>query len=91
MVCSNTMTRVWGYDYFGGARTVDVHIRWLWAKVGQYESLIGTIQVVRPYVLCGVQKNGAGDRARTGDIQLGRLALYQLSYSRIIGDCAIIA
>ncbi len=27
-------------------------------------------------------KNGAGDEARTRDIQLGRLALYQLSYSR---------
>src|SRR5690625_4783191 len=26
----------------------------------------------------------AGDRVRTGDIQLGRLTLYQLSYSRII-------
>ncbi len=25
----------------------------------------------------------AGDRVRTGDIQLGRLTLYQLSYSRI--------
>ena len=25
----------------------------------------------------------AGDRARTGDIQLGRLALYQLSYARV--------
>ena len=24
----------------------------------------------------------AGDRGRTGDIQLGRLALYQLSYTR---------
>ncbi len=29
-------------------------------------------------------KNGAGDEARTRDIQLGRLKLYQLSYSRII-------
>ncbi len=27
---------------------------------------------------------GAGDRVRTGDIQLGRLTLYQLSYSRIM-------
>ena len=27
--------------------------------------------------------HGAGDRARTGDIQLGRLALYQLSYARV--------
>ena len=26
----------------------------------------------------------AGDRVRTGDIQLGRLTLYQLSYSRIL-------
>ena len=27
--------------------------------------------------------NGAGDRIRTGDIDLGKVALYQLSYSRI--------
>ena len=30
----------------------------------------------------GCCKNGAGDETRTRDIQLGRLALYQLSYSR---------
>ena len=29
-----------------------------------------------------VLKNGAGDRIRTGDIDLGKVALYQLSYSR---------
>ena len=29
------------------------------------------------------QKIWAGDRVRTGDIQLGRLTLYQLSYSRL--------
>ena len=28
------------------------------------------------------RSNGAGDEARTRDIQLGRLTLYQLSYSR---------
>jgi hypothetical protein len=28
-------------------------------------------------------QNGAGDRIRTGDIDLGKVALYQLSYSRI--------
>ena len=28
-------------------------------------------------------KHGAGDEARTRDIQLGRLKLYQLSYSRL--------
>ncbi len=27
-------------------------------------------------------RNGAGDRIRTGDIDLGKVALYQLSYSR---------
>ena len=28
------------------------------------------------------ERSGAGDRARTGDIHLGRVTLYQLSYSR---------
>mgnify|MGYP003499265931 FL=1 len=38
---------VWGYDYFGGTRTVDVHIRRLRAKLGtEYESLIGTVRNV---------------------------------------------
>ncbi len=40
------LNRVWGYDYFGGARTVDVHIRRLRAKLGQYESLIETVRSV---------------------------------------------
>jgi hypothetical protein len=30
--------------------------------------------------------NGAGDRIRTGDIDLGKVALYQLSYSRVTED-----
>ncbi len=30
---------------------------------------------------------GAGDRVRTGDINLGKVALYQLSYSRLRKDC----
>jgi hypothetical protein len=32
------------------------------------------------------KKNGAGDRIRTGDIDLGKVALYQLSYSRVAED-----
>jgi len=37
------LSRVWGYEYFGGARTVDVHIRRLRAKLGeQHAHLIGT-------------------------------------------------
>ncbi|MDR1851838.1 MAG: response regulator transcription factor [Propionibacteriaceae bacterium] len=38
---------VWGYDYYGGTRTVDVHVRRLRAKLGpEYESLIGTVRNV---------------------------------------------
>ncbi|WJY72151.1 Sensory transduction protein regX3 [Corynebacterium auriscanis] len=38
---------VWGYDYFGGARTVDVHVRRLRAKLGRdYEHLIATVRNV---------------------------------------------
>jgi len=38
---------VWGYDYYGGTRTVDVHIRRLRAKLGaEYEKLIGTVRGV---------------------------------------------
>ncbi|NND84513.1 MAG: winged-helix domain-containing protein [Acidimicrobiia bacterium] len=29
------LQQVWGYDYFGGARTVDVHVRRLRAKIGE--------------------------------------------------------
>jgi DNA-binding response OmpR family regulator len=29
------LSRVWGYDYYGGARTVDVHVRRVRAKLGQ--------------------------------------------------------
>ena len=38
---------VWGYDYFGGTRTVDVHVRRLRAKLGtEHEALIGTVRNV---------------------------------------------
>ena len=32
------LSRVWGYDYFGGSRTVDVHVRRLRAKLGEERS-----------------------------------------------------
>ncbi|MBU3643679.1 MAG: response regulator transcription factor [Candidatus Nanopelagicaceae bacterium] len=38
---------IWGYDYFGGTRTVDVHIRRLRAKLGpEFESIIDTVRNV---------------------------------------------
>jgi DNA-binding response OmpR family regulator len=41
------LSRVWGYEYYGGARTVDVHIRRLRAKLGEeYASLIQTVRSV---------------------------------------------
>jgi len=39
------LSRVWGYEYYGGARTVDVHIRRLRAKLGEEHA--GLIQTVR--------------------------------------------
>ncbi len=32
------LSRVWGYEYYGGARTVDVHIRRLRSKLGEERS-----------------------------------------------------
>jgi DNA-binding response OmpR family regulator len=41
------LQEVWGYDYFGGTRTVDVHVRRLRAKLGaDHEALIGTVRNV---------------------------------------------
>ncbi|MHB8262595.1 MAG: winged helix-turn-helix domain-containing protein [Acidimicrobiales bacterium] len=41
------LTRVWGYDYYGGARTVDVHIRRLRFKMGdRHANMISTIRSV---------------------------------------------
>lgn len=41
------LQEVWGYDYFGGSRTVDVHVRRLRAKLGpEYESMIATVRGV---------------------------------------------
>ena len=41
------LQEVWGYDYYGGTRTVDVHIRRLRAKLGgEFEHLIGTVRNV---------------------------------------------
>ena len=41
------LQEVWGYDYYGGTRTVDVHVRRLRAKLGpEHEALIGTVRNV---------------------------------------------
>lgn len=41
------LAQVWGYDYFGGTRTVDVHVRRLREKLGpRYGDLIQTVRQV---------------------------------------------
>ena len=61
------LQEVWGYDYFGGTRTVDVHVRRLRAKLGlENETLIGTVRNVGyRFVLPAKEKDtAAADVAR---------------------------
>ena len=63
------LQEVWGYDFFGGTRTVDVHVRRLRAKLGsEHEQLIGTVRnvgykFVRP--VRGVLNSSAGSGTET--------------------------
>ena len=44
---SQLLQEIWGYDYFGGTRTVDVHIRRLRSKLGpEFELVIDTVRNV---------------------------------------------
>ena len=60
------LQEVWGYDYFGGTCTVDVHIRRLRAKLGpENETLIGTVRNVGyRFVVPAKEKEQAGDVAQ---------------------------
>ncbi|MCC6483496.1 MAG: response regulator transcription factor [Armatimonadetes bacterium] len=41
------LARVWGYDYYGGTRTVDVHIRRIRTKLGEpYQDCVSTVRGV---------------------------------------------
>lgn len=67
------LQEVWGYDYYGGTRTVDVHIRRLRAKLGgEYEHLIGTVRNVGyrfdpPQTDGGAQAEGDGNGGEQGE------------------------
>ncbi|HLR83996.1 MAG TPA: response regulator transcription factor [Nocardioidaceae bacterium] len=59
------LQEVWGYDYFGGSRTVDVHVRRLRSKLGaDKESLIGTVRNVGYRFVVPMSE---GKRKRAGD------------------------
>ncbi len=40
------LSRVWGFDYYGGARTVDVHVRRVRAKLGEHAARVKTVRSV---------------------------------------------
>ncbi|MDT4915206.1 MAG: hypothetical protein QOC66_4334 [Pseudonocardiales bacterium] len=62
---SHLVQEVWGYDYFGGTRTVDVHVRRLRAKLGsEHEAMIGTVRNVG-YKFVRPAENGRRDNADT--------------------------
>lgn len=47
-VCSRRalLSEVWGYDFFGGTRTVDVHVRRIRAKLGSHAHVVETVRNV---------------------------------------------
>ena len=41
-----SLDRIWGYSFEGGTRTVDVHVRTLRQKLGEFGSVIETVRGV---------------------------------------------
>ncbi|MCD9154133.1 winged helix-turn-helix transcriptional regulator [Aeromicrobium duanguangcaii] len=71
------LQEVWGYDYFGGTRTVDVHVRRLRAKLGpENETLIGTVRNVGYRF---VSRREPGDRAAERSVERQADARQQVS------------
>jgi DNA-binding response OmpR family regulator len=63
---SQLLQEIWGYDYFGGTRTVDVHIRRLRSKLGpEFEAIIDTVRNVG-YRFSS--NNTAGNNQSTADL-----------------------
>jgi len=40
------LSTIWGYDFYGGSRTVDVHVRRLRSKIAPYDLMLKTIRNV---------------------------------------------
>lgn len=70
------LQEVWGYDYYGGTRTVDVHVRRLRAKLGtEHEALIGTVRhvgykFVLPPLAAAVPKDAAAVNVTDAALQV---------------------
>jgi DNA-binding winged helix-turn-helix (wHTH) protein len=77
------LQEVWGYDYFGGTRTVDVHVRRLRAKLGpEHESLIGTVRNVGYRFVTPEKGERATDEAKA------KAALAKSDEAGVTGDTA---
>ena len=62
------LQEVWGYDYFGGTRTVDVHVRRLRAKLGaEHEQMIGTVRNVGYRFVPPARTAARADGGRSSD------------------------
>lgn len=73
------LQEVWGYDFFGGTRTVDVHVRRLRAKLGpEHEALIGTVRNVGYKAVRPVRRRPStvrpADRDEAGDLEVDDLS-----------------
>jgi DNA-binding response OmpR family regulator len=76
------LQEVWGYDYFGGTRTVDVHVRRLRAKLGaEHEALIGTVRNVG-YKFVRPAEGGRREEPEQGRPPGGRRAAESLEAPR---------
>ena len=82
------LQEVWGYDYFGGTRTVDVHVRRLRAKLGpENETLIGTVRNVGyRFVLPMKEKESKADAARMADQRRRRRTPSHALVSGVVTD-----
>jgi len=67
---SQLLQEVWGYDFFGGTRTVDVHVRRLRAKLGpEHESMIATVRGVGYKLVAAEQARAEREAASSQDEQ----------------------
>ena len=79
------LSRVWGYEYYGGARTVDVHVRRLRAKLGEeHANLIQTVRSVG-YRFGQTRWPGGAIRQASADCSLSACCSAAIGSSRRCG------
>ena len=80
------LQEVWGYDFFGGTRTVDVHVRRLRAKLGtEYESLIGTVRNVGYKAVRPARGRPAGPWSRDCQTDIDDADAYDAASEELLG------